>query len=204
MIFLIAGTLFDLPGWIYLLTFVVSVMPIVFYLIKKDPKLLERRVKAVPTAETEKTQKVLQSLLNIFFVLMFIVAGLDYRFHWSNVPLYVSLIADIFVILAFYIIFRVFKENSFTSGIIEVAEDQKVISTGPYKIVRHPMYSGGILLLIFTPIVLGSYWAIFCIIPLFASIALRALDEEKFLAKNLLGYTEYCHRVHYRIIPLIW
>ncbi len=135
---------------------------------------------------------------------MFIVAGLDYRFHWSNVPMYISLIADVFVILAFYIIFRVFKENSFTSGIIEVAEDQKVISTGPYKIVRHPMYSGGILLLLFTPIVLGSYWAIFCIIPLFASIALRALDEEKFLANNLPGYTEYCHLVHYRIIPLIW
>jgi protein-S-isoprenylcysteine O-methyltransferase Ste14 len=182
----------------------VSVILITIYLVKKDPKLLERRVKAVPTAETEKTQKKIVSLLNIFFIFIFIVAGLDFRYRWSYLPLYISLFADVFVALGFYIVFRVFKENSFTSGIIEVAEDQKVISTGPYRIVRHPMYAGALLMLFFTPLVLDSYWAIICVIPLSVSIAARAIDEEKFLIKNLSGYEEYCQKVQYRLIPLIW
>ncbi|HMF31502.1 MAG TPA: isoprenylcysteine carboxylmethyltransferase family protein [Candidatus Lokiarchaeia archaeon] len=204
MILLPAWTIDYLQAWVYILTFGVSAILITMYLVKKDPKLLERRVKAVPTAETETSQKKITSLLNVFFIFVFIVAGFDYRFHWSNIPLYVSIIADVFVVVGFCIVFLVFKENSFTSGIIEVVEDQKVISTGPYRIVRHPMYAGALLMLFVSPIALGSYWAILCVIPLTLSVAARALDEEKFLSKNLSGYPEYCQKVHYRLIPLIW
>ncbi len=204
LIFLPAGTIDYLQAWTYIITFTVSVILILLYLINKDPKLLERRLKAVPTAETKKIQKILQSLLNIFFVFVFISAGFDYRFTWSNIPLYVCFIADIFVTMGFFIVFLVFKENSYTSGAIEVATDQKVIATGPYRIVRHPMYAGALLMLFATPIALGSYWAILFVFPLALSVAARALDEERYLAKNLPGYAEYCQKVHYRIIPLIW
>lgn len=204
LIFLSAWTINYLQGWIYVGTFAACVLPIIVYLMRQDQKLLERRLKAVPTAETTLAQKVLQSLLNVFFILIFIVAGLDHRFHWSKIPFFISLSADIFVIAGFYIIFLVFRENSFTSGSIEVAKDQSVISTGPYRLVRHPMYAGALVMLFATPLVLGSLWAILCVFPLMFSVAARALDEERFLAKNLKGYSKYCLKVRYRLIPHLW
>ncbi|HHW41335.1 MAG TPA: isoprenylcysteine carboxylmethyltransferase family protein [Syntrophomonadaceae bacterium] len=204
LILLPAWTINYLQAWIYLLTFAISVILITTYLFKNDPNLLERRLKVGPTAEKEKSQKTIQALANVFFCLVFIVAGFDYRFHWSNVPIYISIIADVFVVLGFFIVFLAFKENSYTSGIIEVDKDQKVISTGPYGMVRHPMYSGAILMMLFSPIALGSYWAVLCVVPLIFTIVMRLLDEEKFLSKNLSGYNEYCQKVHYRLIPLIW
>ncbi len=119
---------------------------------------------------------------------MYIIAGLDYRFHWSDVSIYISISADIFVVLGFFIVFRVFKENSYTSSTIEVGKDQKVISTGPYAVVRHPMYSGAIVMLIFSSVALGSYWSLLCVAALTFAIIARLLDEEKFLSKNLPGY----------------
>ena len=204
LIFLPAGTLSYHLAWIYLLAFAVSVILTTLYLFRNDPKLLERRLKAGATAEKENTQKVIQALANVFFCLVFIISGFDHRFHWSNVPEHFSLLADVFVLSGFYIVFLVFKENTYTSAIIEVAKDQKVISTGPYGLVRHPMYSGAILMILFSPIALGSYWAALCVLPLIFTIVLRLLDEERFLSKNLSGYTEYCKKVHYHLIPLIW
>ncbi len=204
LIFLPAGTVNYLQAWIYLLAFAVSVILITFYLFRNDQKLLERRLKAGPTAEKEKSQKMIQALANVFFCLVYIIAGFDYRFHWSNVPFTISLIADVFVALGFYIVFLVFKENSYTSGIIEVAKDQKVISTGPYGIVRHPMYSGALLMMLFSPVALASYWGILCVIPLIFTIVMRLLDEEKILSKDLSGYKEYCQKILYHLIPLIW
>lgn len=203
-IFLPAWTINYLQGWAYLLTFAVSVILITIYLFKNDTNLLERRLKAGAADEQEKSQKTIQSLAGVFFCLIFVVSGLDYRFHWSNIPMHISIAANAFVALGFFIVFLVFKENSYTSGVIEVSDDQKVISTGPYGIVRHPMYSGAILMLLFSPIALGSYWAVLCVLALSLVIVARLLDEEKFLSKNLPGYNEYCRKVHYRLIPFIW
>ncbi|WP_088188920.1 isoprenylcysteine carboxylmethyltransferase family protein [Desulfosporosinus sp. FKA] len=203
-IFLPAWTINYLQAWVYLLTFSISVILITLYLFKRDPQLLERRLKAGATAEKEKSQKAIQALANLFFCFVFIFAGLDFRFHWSRVPLNISLLANVFVVLGFYIVFLVFKENSYTSAIIEVDKNQKVISTGPYRLVRHPMYSGAILMMIFSPIALGSYWAVLFVMPLILTIVLRLLDEEKFLSKNLSGYTDYCKKVRYHLIPLLW
>jgi protein-S-isoprenylcysteine O-methyltransferase Ste14 len=203
-LFIPAGALSFWQAWAYLAVFSVCTILITVYLIKYDPKLLASRVKAGPTSETQKSQRIIQSLAGLFFVGLFIVPGLDFRFHWSEVPPVVSLISDGFVALGFLIVFLVFRENSYSSAIIEVSPEQKVITSGPYGVVRHPMYAGAILLLIFTPPALGSWVAIVCPLPLILVVAARLLEEEKYLVTNLSGYAAYRQRVHYRLLPFIW
>jgi protein-S-isoprenylcysteine O-methyltransferase Ste14 len=113
-------------------------------------------------------------------------------------------VGDVLTALGFFIVFRVFKENSFTAATIEVAPDQRVISTGPYAIVRHPMYSGALVMLVGTPLALGSWWGLLMSVLMIFAIAWRALDEEGFLLKNLPDYAEYCQRVRYRLVPFVW
>jgi protein-S-isoprenylcysteine O-methyltransferase Ste14 len=203
-LFVSAGSLNYWQGWVYLAVFAGCTILITAYLVKNDQELLAGRVQAGPIAETQRTQQIIQSLASLFFIGLFIVPGLDYRFGWSNVPPIVSIIADGFVILGFFIVFLVFRENSYTRGTIAVSAEQKVVSTGPYSLVRHPMYAGAFLLLIFTAIALGSWVAIPFAIPLIAVIIIRLLDEEKFLQANLSGYKAYLERVRYRLIPFIW
>jgi len=203
-LFISAGSVSFWQAWVYLADFGICTVLITLYLVKYDQRLLASRVTAGPVAETQKSQQVIQSLASLFFIGLFIVPGLDYRFHWSNVPPIVSLICDGLVALGFYFVFLVFKENSYTSGIIEVAKEQTVISTGPYSIVRHPMYAGAGILLIFTPVALGSWVAIPFPLPLILVIVVRLLEEEKFLVANLSGYAEYQQKVRYRLIPFVW
>ena len=135
---------------------------------------------------------------------MIVVPALDHRFHWSDVAIHFILVGDIFVLLGLLIVFLVFKENSYAAGVIEVGKEQKVISTGPYALVRHPMYTGALLMLCFVPLALGSWWGLVFILPMFVVIVLRLLEEEKFLLKNLPGYNEYCQTTRYRLVPFIW
>jgi protein-S-isoprenylcysteine O-methyltransferase Ste14 len=199
-----AGSLGFWRAWVYLADFAICTILITAYLIKYDQELLAGRVKAGPVAETQKSQQIIQSLASLFFIGLFVVPGLDYRFHWSSVSAVVSLVADGFVALGFYVVFLVFKENSYTSAVIEVSDEQKVITTGPYRLVRHPMYAGASLLLIFTPPALGSWVALSLALAVILVVAVRLLDEEKFLAANLSGYEQYCQKVRYRLIPFIW
>ena len=203
-LFIPAGTLSFWLAWVYLAVFGVCVLLITAYLVRYDQSLLASRVKAGPVAETQKTQQVIQGLASLFFIGLYIVAGLDYRFGWSYLPLALSLAAEGFVALGFFIVFLVSRENTFTSAIIEVADEQKVISSGPYGVVRHPMYAGAFLLLIFTPLALGSWVALPFILPLILTIIVRLLEEEKFLSANLSGYAAYRQKVGYRLIPFIW
>ena len=199
-----AGSLNFWQAWIYLLIFLACTLFITAYLIKYDPKLLARRVKAGPIAERQKTQQLIQSLASLLFVSLFIVSGLDHRFHWSEVRPLVSLISDGFVVLGFFVVFLVFRENSYTSAIIEVSTEQKVITSGPYRVVRHPMYTGASLLLLFSPLALGSWVALACSVLLIVVVAIRLFDEEKYLAINLSGYEAYRQTVRYRLVPFIW
>ena len=203
-LFIPAGSLSYWQAWVYLIDWVVCVILITLYLIKNDRELLAGRVQAGPVAETQKNQKIIQSLASLCFVALFIVPGLDYRFGWSNIPSAVSLIADGFVALGFYIVFLTFKENSFTRATIEVSKEQKVVTTGPYRFVRHPMYAGASVLLIATPLALGSWMAEIFAVLLILVVAVRLLDEEKFLQKDLVGYTEYCQKVRYHLVPYVW
>jgi protein-S-isoprenylcysteine O-methyltransferase Ste14 len=138
---------------------------ITLYLMKKDPALLKRRLSGGPIAEKERTQKIIMFFTTIGFIALLVVPALDYRFKWSSVPLYMVIAGDILTALGFYIVFLVYKENTFTSATIDVACDQKVISTGPYAIVRHPMYAGSLLYLLGMPFALGSYWGCWCLQP---------------------------------------
>jgi len=204
LLFLPAWTIDYWQAWIFLAVFSVSVLAITIYLMKEDPKLLERRVNAGPGAEKQKSQKIIQLLATIAFVAVLVVPAIDHRFGWSTMPTYVVAIGDLLVVLGLFIIFLVFKENTFSSGTIEVGSEQKVIATGPYAHVRHPMYIGALIMLLGMPLALGSWWGLFTIIPMTLVIAWRLLEEEKFLAENLSGYSDYRDKVRCRLVPLVW
>jgi protein-S-isoprenylcysteine O-methyltransferase Ste14 len=191
-------------AWVFLAVFSISVFLITLYFLKKDPGLIESRLKAGPAAEQQKSQKIIQALAGIFFILPFITASVDHRLGWSRVPVLIVLLGDVLVALGLYIVFLVFRENTFTSATIEVKDAQKVISTGPYALIRHPMYSGAFIMLLGVPLALGSWWALIFVFLLFTAIVWRLLEEEKFLAKNLAGYTNYRQKVRYRLIPFVW
>ncbi len=204
LIFLPAWSLTFWQGWIYWSIFAICVFIITLYFLKHDPKLMESRLNAGPTAEKEKSQKIIQSFLSVFFILLFLVSAIDHHFGWSHVSTDLVILSDALSALGFFIVFLTFKENSYTSAIIEVDKSQTVTSTGPYALVRHPMYAGATLLLLSTPYALGSLWGILCVIPIIVGIVWRLLEEEKFLIKNLKGYKEYRNKTKYRLIPLIW
>lgn len=199
-IFLPAGTFAYWQAWIFLAVFGVSVIIITADLATRDPQLLERRVNAGPGAEKEKSQKIIQTVAQFAFLLVLVVPAIDHRLVWSMMPSYLPVIGDIFVALGLLIVFRVFKENTFTAATIDVVAGQKVISTGPYAIVRHPMYSGAIVMLLGVPVALGSWWGLLTIIPFATLVIARLLKEEKFLAQNLPGYTKYCAKVRWRLV----
>jgi protein-S-isoprenylcysteine O-methyltransferase Ste14 len=204
LLFLPAWTLSYWQAWVFLAVFGASALAITLYLMKKDPKLLARRVYAGPTAEKETSQKIIQTIASTGFAAILVVSALDHRFAWTPLQFYISLVGDALVAIGFVIILFVYKENTFASATIELASEQKVISTGLYKLVRHPMYMGAFFLLIGIPFSLGSGWGLFVIALMMPALIWRLLDEEKFLAKNLPGYREYQNTVRYRLAPFIW
>jgi protein-S-isoprenylcysteine O-methyltransferase Ste14 len=128
----------------------------------------------------------------------------DRRFGWSSIPPYVCLIGDALIAISFVFVFHVLKINSFSASTIQVAEDQKVVSTGPYALIRHPMYAGSLPMVVGTPLALGSWWGFGALVLFIPALLWRLLDEEKYLKRNLPGYTEYTHKVQYRLVPHLW
>ncbi len=200
-LFVPAGSLSYWQGWLYLGVIFVPLVFAVSYFLKNDPALLERRMKL---REKEGEQKWIVLLSSVVFLAGFLLPGLDYRFGWSDVPVALVLAADAIVFLGYLITFLTLRENSFASRIIEVEQGQRVISTGPYAIVRHPMYAGVILMFLFTPLALGSSLALVAFVPLAVLIAFRIRNEEAVLVRELPGYREYCGKVRYRLVPGIW
>jgi protein-S-isoprenylcysteine O-methyltransferase Ste14 len=172
--------------------------------MRNDPQLLERRMKAGPGAEKETSQKIIQMIAASAFFLAILVPSIDHRLAWSTMPAAVAIAGDVLVALGFLVIFFVFKENSFTSGVIEVDAGQQVVSTGPYALVRHPMYSGALIMLLGLPLALGSWWGLLTLVPMTLAIIWRLLDEEKFLTSRLPGYADYREQVKYRLVPFVW
>ena len=200
MLFLPAGSLLYWQGWIYLCIFFTAVFAVPYFL-KNDPGLLERRMKM---QEKIGEQKQIILLSSIIFLVGFLIPGLDYRYQWSDVPVVLILAADVMIFLGYSIAFLTLRENSFASRIIEVEPGQQVISTGPYAVIRHPMYAGVLLMFLFTPLALGSYWAMVVFIPLVVIIVFRIMNEEEVLSRDLAGYQEYCSKVRYRLVPCVW
>jgi protein-S-isoprenylcysteine O-methyltransferase Ste14 len=204
LLFVTAGTTRYRQAWVYLAIFMGASLLTSLYLVRKDPALLQRRMRGGPMAEKEPTQKVIMLLASIGFTALLVVPALDYRFGWSSVPVLLEIAGDILVAIGFYFIFLVYKENSFASATIGLAENQRVISTGPYALVRHPMYASAFLYLIGTPLALGSYWGLLALAFMAPVLIWRLLDEERFLKKNLPGYEEYQKKVRHRLVPHIW
>jgi protein-S-isoprenylcysteine O-methyltransferase Ste14 len=203
-LFVPAGTADYWQAWTFLAVYFASSLALTLYLMEKDPKLLERRMRGGPTAEKETSQKIIMSLTSLGFIGLLVFPALDHCFGWSHMPPFVALAGDLLVAAGWLAVFFVFRENTFTSATIEVAPDQRVISTGPYALVRHPMYAGALVMLAGIPIALGSWWGLLIIVAIIPALIWRLLDEEKFLARNLPGYAEYQHGVRYRLIPLVW
>jgi protein-S-isoprenylcysteine O-methyltransferase Ste14 len=204
LVFLPAWTVHYWQGWACLFSFLVPATAISLYVATHDPALLERRLKAGASAEKEPGQKVVQTIAGVVFISEFVVPAIDSRLRWSSVPGYAEVCGDALMLIGFYIVYRVFKVNSFTSGIIEVAAGQKVVSTGPYASVRHPMYTGALIMLFGIPLALGSWWGLLINIAMTAAIVWRLLDEERFLIANLGGYQEYQRTVRYGLMPYVW
>lgn len=191
-------------GWLCLAAFFAPASVISVWVARNDPELLERRLKAGPKSEKEKGQKVVQAIAAVVFFADFAVSVFDHRFGWSHVPAGISVVGSVIMIIGFWIVFAVFQVNTFTSGVIEVAEDQRVVSSGPYARVRHPMYSGALIMLFGIPLALGSWWGELINLPLTGAIVWRLLDEERLLTRELPGYAEYCEKVKQRLIPFVW
>jgi protein-S-isoprenylcysteine O-methyltransferase Ste14 len=204
LLFIPAGTLNYWQAWTFLAVYFASSFAITLYLVQRDPKLLERRMSGGPFAEKETTQKIIMSFTSLGFIGLLVVPAFDRRFAWSHVPPYIALAGDVLVVLGWLAIFFVFRENSYTSATIELAPDQKVISTGPYALVRHPMYAGALVMLLGIPIALGSWWGVLVIVAIMPALIWRLIDEEKFLARNLSGYVAYQQKVRYRLMPRVW
>jgi protein-S-isoprenylcysteine O-methyltransferase Ste14 len=204
LLFLPAWTLAWWQAWVFLAVFGGMCVVGTLYFLRRDPALIERRLAIGPAAEKEPSQKRIMSWASACIVFLYIVPGLDRHFHWSDVPLWLVVLGDAGVVLGFLAILRVFKENSYASATIETAAGQKVIATGPYAYVRHPMYTGALLLFGATPLALGSYWGLLVVIPLAGLFAWRLTDEERFLLRDLPGYGDYRRAVPHRLVPWLW
>jgi protein-S-isoprenylcysteine O-methyltransferase Ste14 len=204
LLFIPAGTVDYWQAWVFLSVVLGGAALITRSIMRRDPALLERRMKGGPTAEKRPTQKIIMVFTSLGFLALLVVPALDRRHGWSVVPFYVVLAGNVLVAVGFYFIFLVYKENTFAAATIQVVQGQKVISTGPYAIVRHPMYASAILYLVGTPLALGSYWGLVPLAAMVPFLIWRLFDEERLLTATLPGYKDYQNRVRRRLVPGIW
>ena len=201
LLFLPAGTL-DYPNaWLFLGLLFLPMLLLGTVMLIKSPALLEKRLNA---REGERTQRGVVAVSGLLFVGGFLVAGLDRRFGWSSVPLWVVILASAVLLVSYALYAEVMRENAYLSRTVEVQKNQRVVDTGLYGIVRHPMYAVTVWLFLSIPVVLGSWWALLCFLPYVAVIVVRIRNEERVLLEGLDGYAEYRVRVKYRLFPFIW
>jgi protein-S-isoprenylcysteine O-methyltransferase Ste14 len=206
MLFLPAGTWKFWQGWIFLGFLLIPMMAASIYFTERDPQLVERRLQK---KEKVGEQKLIMNFAKLIFLAVFLIPGFDFRFGWSRrtfgaVPVWLMILSGTLALAGYLMTYWVMSANSYASRIIQVEKGQPVISIGPYRIVRHPMYLGGIISILFTPLALGSYWAVPAFALLIPVIVLRILNEEKILRKELAGYSEYCQSTRFRLIPRVW
>jgi protein-S-isoprenylcysteine O-methyltransferase Ste14 len=203
VLFLAAGTLNYWQAWVFTILFNVLVITQGIYLALKDPALLERRKQIAPAAESTRQRIfIIVGLLSTFCLIGF--SALDHRFGWSQMSPVVSWVGMGLVALSFLVYYIVFRENSFAAASIQTFESQKVISTGPYALVRHPKYVGDIILVVGIPLALGSWWGLAFLVLIILALAWRIRDEEKLLKEELPGYIEYTQKARYRLVPYLW
>jgi protein-S-isoprenylcysteine O-methyltransferase Ste14 len=204
VLFLLAGTFDYWQAWVFLVVFALSTWIPSIYLLRRDPEAHERRKKAGPVAEGRRVQKLLIAGWYSSLAAMVLVSALDHRFGWSAVPTAMSVVGDVLVVIGLGVTSLVVVQNSFAASTVQVEADQKLVSTGLYGMVRHPMYTGNVITIVGFPLALGSYWGLVPVIPGVIMLILRIRDEEKLLIDQLAGYREYAQKARYRLVPLMW
>ena len=204
LLFWPAGTLNYWQAWVFIAVFIVATLVPSVYLAVKDPAALQRRMKAGPIAETRTIQKLVITGTIVAVVTVLVVSALDHRFGWSHVPTPVVVLGNVLVGIGLGFAQLVVIQNSYAAATITVEADQKVVSTGVYSLVRHPMYVGTLIMMVGTPLALDSYWGLLATILALPFLALRIDDEQKMLRQELDGYDEYTQKVHYRLVPGVW
>lgn len=204
LLFAPAGTLAFWQAWAFLAMFTGCSVALGLYFVRHDPALIARRLQVGPAAEQEPAQRIIVSILLGGLLVMLIVPGFDKRWHWSEVPTWLTILADLGIAASFILFFYVMKQNSYAAATVRVEGEQKLISTGLYGVVRHPMYMATLPLMISIPLALGSWWALLLVIPLVPILVWRLTDEERVLKASLPGYIDYCARVRSRLVPGVW
>jgi protein-S-isoprenylcysteine O-methyltransferase Ste14 len=204
ILFFPAGTFDYWQAWVFLVVVVLSAWIPTVYLQRKNPVVLERRMRGGPAAETRTAQKVVIGGLYLSLAAMVVVSVLDHRFGWSPVPTAICLVGDVLVAVGLGVVVLVIIQNSYAAATVQVEAGQKVVSTGLYGLVRHPMYTGNVIMMVGIPLALGSYWGLVFVVPGLIVLASRIRDEEKLLQEELDGSREYTQKVRYRLMPCMW
>lgn len=204
ILFLTAGTFNYWQAWVFLVVFALSGWIPSLYLLRTNPVALQRRMRGGPAAETRTTQKIVMAATWLSLAATLAVSGLDHRFGWSSVPTAICLAGDVLVAVGMSVMMLVVIQNSHAAATVRVEESQKLVSTGLYGLVRHPMYTGNVIMVIGIPLALGSYWGLIFVISQVTVFAFRIRDEEKMLTQELDGYPEYAQKVRYRLVPAMW
>lgn len=202
-LFVSAGTVDYWQAWVFLVVALSTWIP-GLYLLQTNPDALERRMRGGPAAETRMVQKLVMGGVWLSLIAMVVVSAVDHRFGWSPVPTAVCLAGDVLVAVGLGVAMLVVVQNSHAAATVRVEAGQQVVSTGLYGLVRHPMYTGNIVLMLGIPLALGSYWGLLFVMPVLVVLALRIRDEEKLLGQELDGYREYTQQVRYRLVPHMW
>jgi len=201
LLFLPAGTFDYWEAWVFIAVFIACNIPLTIWVAINDPQLLERRMRAGPIAEKEKSQKIIMTIAFLAFAGEVVIPALDRRFGWSDVPTSVVILGNALIAISYVGFYFVFRENTYGAATIRVEENQRVISTGPYAVVRHPMYAAALVLMLGIPPALGSWWGLLGFALGVPALVWRILDEERLLKRDLPGYAEYMQRAPYRLIP---
>jgi len=205
LLFIPAGTIHYWQAWVFILVFGASSNALGIYLSLADPVLLERRKHILPPAGSSHAQTAIVALMGLGVLSLLVVPALDHRLGWSTIPAYVAILGDLVVALSFVGFYFVFRENSFGGSTVEIFEGQQVVSTGPYAVIRHPMYAGVVVMSVGAVLALGSLWALLVIVLLqIPTLVWRILDEERLLRSDLPGYEDYMRTVRYRLVPRLW
>jgi len=204
LIFVPAGTLDYWQAWLFVGCYFGASVVVSLWLMRNDPALLEPRMRGGPLAEGERNQKIIMTITSIGFVALLVVPGLDRRFGWSHMPGVIAVVGDVLLLTGWWGILQVFRANTYAAATIQVAAGQTVISTGPYGVVRHPMYAAALPMLVGMPLALGSWWALVAVLLMLPILAWRMADEERVLVEELPGYADYRRRVRWRLVPGVY
>jgi protein-S-isoprenylcysteine O-methyltransferase Ste14 len=204
MLFFPAGTFNYWQAWVFLVVVAFSAWAPIVYLLRTNPVALQGRMRGGPTAESRLAQKAVIAGLYLSLAAMVVVSVLDHRFGWSPVSTAICLVGDVLVAVGLGVVALVIIQNSYAAATVQVQAGQKVVSTGLYGLVRHPMYTGNVIMMVGIPLALGSYWGLVFVLPGLIVLASRIRDEERLLREELGGYSEYTQKVRDRLVPHVW